>query len=128
MFWRLLHTFGQKPGKDNTTRQGVFRLQVVLWTLWTLVVVVVGYANQWARRHARPTPNQQTWAGDSLSRSGNTRAGGYDGHRDARRAVAVRERRISVIRRSQTMDIIYVGVVLLFFALSWGLVRLCERL
>jgi hypothetical protein len=26
------------------------------------------------------------------------------------------------------MDIVYLGVTLLFFALSWGLVRLCERL
>jgi hypothetical protein len=26
------------------------------------------------------------------------------------------------------MDIVYVGVGLLFFALSWGLLTLCERL
>jgi len=26
------------------------------------------------------------------------------------------------------MDGVYVGIVLLFFALSWGLVRLCDRL
>jgi hypothetical protein len=26
------------------------------------------------------------------------------------------------------MDILYIGVGLLFFALSWGFVRLCERL
>ena len=26
------------------------------------------------------------------------------------------------------MDAIYIGLVLLFFALSWGLLTLCERL
>ena len=26
------------------------------------------------------------------------------------------------------MDIVYVGVTLIFFALSWGLIALCERL
>jgi hypothetical protein len=30
--------------------------------------------------------------------------------------------------KEKPMDIFYVGVVVLFFALSWGLVRLCERL
>ena len=38
------------------------------------------------------------------------------------------ERCSGLIRRSQSMDIIYVGLALLFFALSWGLVKLCERL
>lgn len=27
-----------------------------------------------------------------------------------------------------TMDLLYVGVTLIFFALSWGLLALCERL
>jgi hypothetical protein len=26
------------------------------------------------------------------------------------------------------MDVVYVGVTLVFFALSWGLIALCERL
>jgi len=26
------------------------------------------------------------------------------------------------------MDIVYLGVALLFFVLTWGLVKLCERL
>ncbi|HLF27691.1 MAG TPA: potassium ABC transporter ATPase [Anaerolineae bacterium] len=26
------------------------------------------------------------------------------------------------------MDIVYVGITLVFFALSWGLLKLCERL
>jgi len=26
------------------------------------------------------------------------------------------------------MDIVFVGVVIVFFALAWGLVKLCERL
>jgi len=26
------------------------------------------------------------------------------------------------------MDILYVGIAVLFFVLSWGLVKLCERL
>lgn len=26
------------------------------------------------------------------------------------------------------MDLIYIGLALLFFTLSWGLIRLCERL
>jgi hypothetical protein len=30
--------------------------------------------------------------------------------------------------KEKPMDIFYLGVGLLFFALSWGLVRLCERL
>jgi hypothetical protein len=32
------------------------------------------------------------------------------------------------MRRLQHVDIIYVGLALVFFALSWGLVKLCERL
>jgi hypothetical protein len=32
------------------------------------------------------------------------------------------------MNKERPMDIVYLGVVLLFFALSWGLVRLCERL
>jgi len=27
-----------------------------------------------------------------------------------------------------TIDLLYVGVTLIFFALSWGLLALCERL
>jgi hypothetical protein len=30
--------------------------------------------------------------------------------------------------RGGCMDVVYVGVTLLFFALSWGLIVLCERL
>jgi len=26
------------------------------------------------------------------------------------------------------VDILYVGITLVFFALSWGLIKLCERL
>jgi hypothetical protein len=26
------------------------------------------------------------------------------------------------------MDLVYVGITLVFFALSWGLLKLCERL
>jgi hypothetical protein len=26
------------------------------------------------------------------------------------------------------MDIVYIGLTLLFFALSWGLLKMCERL
>jgi hypothetical protein len=29
---------------------------------------------------------------------------------------------------SRMMDIVFVGITLLFFALSWGFVKLCERL
>jgi len=31
-------------------------------------------------------------------------------------------------RRLPAMDIVYLGVALLFFVLTWGLVKLCERL
>lgn len=31
-------------------------------------------------------------------------------------------------KRGDTMEIIYIGVVILFFALSWGLVKFCEKL
>jgi hypothetical protein len=31
-------------------------------------------------------------------------------------------------RRRGTMDIVYLGLTLALFALSWGLVKLCERL
>jgi len=30
--------------------------------------------------------------------------------------------------KEKLMDIVYLGVAFLFFALSWGFVRLCERL
>jgi hypothetical protein len=29
---------------------------------------------------------------------------------------------------SNSMDMLYLGITVLFFALSWGLVKLCERL
>ena len=45
MLRRFSHMFGQDSRNGNTARQGSFRLQAVLWTLWTLVVVVVGYVN-----------------------------------------------------------------------------------
>ncbi|HWQ15659.1 MAG TPA: hypothetical protein VNL77_22855 [Roseiflexaceae bacterium] len=31
-------------------------------------------------------------------------------------------------RGGSRMDLVYLGVVVLLFALSWGLVRLCEKL
>ncbi len=34
----------------------------------------------------------------------------------------------STHRRLPAMDVVYLGVALLFFALTWGLVWLCERL
>ena len=48
MLWRFLHTLGQDSGRDSTTPQRSFRLQAVLWTLWTLVVIAVGYLNGYA--------------------------------------------------------------------------------
>ena len=35
---------------------------------------------------------------------------------------------ITGIRREQMMDIVYIGLTLIFFGLCWGLVKLCERL
>jgi hypothetical protein len=31
-------------------------------------------------------------------------------------------------RERNSMDILYVGITVLFFAVTWGLVKLCERL
>jgi hypothetical protein len=56
MLWRFFHTPGQDSTKDSTSRQGSFRLQVVLWALWTLMVIVVGCVNGYADIVAqRPT-------------------------------------------------------------------------
>lgn len=30
--------------------------------------------------------------------------------------------------KENTMEAIYIGLIILFFALSWGLVKLCEKL
>ena len=42
MLWRFLNRQRQDSWDDVSARQGNFSLQVVLWTLWTLVVVGVG--------------------------------------------------------------------------------------
>jgi hypothetical protein len=42
---RLLRTPSHDPRKAGTALQGSLNLQVVLWTLWTLVVLGIGYAN-----------------------------------------------------------------------------------
>jgi len=31
-------------------------------------------------------------------------------------------------RKDYSMDLLYIGIVLAFFGLSWGLIRLCEVL
>jgi hypothetical protein len=48
VLWRFLKRQRQDTWNTVSTRRGCFSLQVVLWTLWTLVVVGVGFVN----RHA----------------------------------------------------------------------------
>jgi hypothetical protein len=44
MLWRLLKKQRQQVNLANAaTRGGSASLQVVLWTIWSLVVIVVGY-------------------------------------------------------------------------------------
>jgi hypothetical protein len=44
MLWRLLKKQRQQmPRANDTTRGGSAGLQVVLWTIWSIVVIVVGY-------------------------------------------------------------------------------------
>jgi hypothetical protein len=44
MLWRLLKKQRQQmPPANAATRGGSTSLQVVLWTTWSLVVIVVGY-------------------------------------------------------------------------------------
>jgi len=44
MLWRLLKKQRQQmPGANAVTRGGSSSLQVVLWTIWSLVVIVMGY-------------------------------------------------------------------------------------
>ena len=44
MLWRILKKQRQQEQSANaTTRRGSASLQIVLWTIWSLVVIVVGY-------------------------------------------------------------------------------------
>ena len=43
MLWRFLHKQRQDSWNTVSARRRSFSLQVVLWTLWSLVVVVVGF-------------------------------------------------------------------------------------
>ena len=45
MLWRFLNRQRQDSWNTVSARRGSFSLQIVLWTLWTLVVAVVGYFN-----------------------------------------------------------------------------------
>jgi hypothetical protein len=45
MLWRFLNRQRQDSWTDVSARRGNFSLQIVLWALWTLVVVVVGFIN-----------------------------------------------------------------------------------
>ena len=45
MLWRFLNRQRQDSWNTSSARRGSFSLQVVLWMLWSLVVVVVGFLN-----------------------------------------------------------------------------------
>ena len=43
MLWRFLNRQRQDSSRDSSARRGNFSLQVTLWTLWSLLVVGVGF-------------------------------------------------------------------------------------
>jgi hypothetical protein len=53
MLWRILKQRQQVESLAASPRCGSASLQVVLWTVWTLVVVAVGYFNGRRNRQER---------------------------------------------------------------------------